>query len=146
MKTLIGCLVSCAALVSANAADAQWHTNLEQAQAQARQENKLVFLEFTGSDWCPPCKKLGSEVLRSDAFEAYADQNLVLVELDFPHQKPQSEEQKEANKALAREYNVQGFPTVIVLKPDGKELHREIGYGGQSATEYVAELKKAVGR
>ena len=32
-----------------------WLTDLPKAEAQAKQEHKMVFLDFTGSDWCPAC-------------------------------------------------------------------------------------------
>ena len=72
---------------------------------KAKAEKKMVLMDFTGSDWCPPCKALHKNVLTSPEFEAYADKNLVLVEVDFPRTKPQTEELKAANKALAEKYD-----------------------------------------
>ena len=66
----------------------------------------------------------------------------VLVDVDFPHGKQQTEELKKANEALSQKFNIDGFPTVIVLSSDGKELKRMVGYDGQNAKEFVAELQK----
>ncbi len=129
------------ATVAAQAAELKWHTSLPDAKAVAKAESKQIFLEFTGSDWCPPCKKLHSQVLESDAFADFA-KNYVLVELDFPRNKEQSDELKAANKALAKEFKITGYPTVVILDADGKEVTRKVGYGGQSPQEYLAELKK----
>ena len=52
----------------------------------------------------------------------YAKDNLVLVEIDFPRSKPQSDELKKANKELAKKHEIKGYPTVIVLDSEGKEL------------------------
>ena len=146
MKKLILGIIASLAIVAANAADLTWHTSLPDAKAKAKAENKLVFVEFTGSDWCPPCKKLHKEVLKSEDFAEYAAGKYVLVELDFPRRKEQSEELKQANKALAKEFNVQGYPTVVILDTDGKELYRSVGYGGGTVADYIAKLKEGTGR
>ena len=51
MKKLVLCLTLGLALLSARAAESAWLTDLPKAQAQAKAENKMVFLNFTGSDW-----------------------------------------------------------------------------------------------
>ena len=127
---------------SALFADDSWKTDLPKAIEQAKSEKKMVLIDFTGSDWCPPCKSLHSKVLVSEEFTKFAKDNLVLVELDFPKAKPLSDEIKAANKELAKKYGIKGYPTVIVLDGEGKELFRKVGYGGTPAADYVAELAK----
>ncbi|MDB6021778.1 MAG: thioredoxin-like fold [Pedosphaera sp.] len=140
MKKLIPIMALCwlAAQVSA----AEWLTDLPKALAQAKAEHKQVLMEFTGSDWCPPCKALHKNVMTSPEFEAYAQKNLVLVELDFPHAKKQTEELKTANKALAEKYKIEGFPTVIVLDGDGKELSKDVGYSGEQPKVIIEKLEQ----
>jgi protein disulfide-isomerase len=123
-------------------ADDSWQTNLPKALEQAKAEKKLVLIDFTGSDWCPPCKNLHKTVLTSEEFTKFAKDNLVLVEVDFPRSKPQTPELKAANKELGAKYKVTGYPTVIVLDADGKELFKKVGYGGTAAKDYVADLAK----
>ena len=124
----------------ASAQDAQWLTNYDKAVAQAKAENKMVLMDFTGSDWCPWCIKMDKEVLNTKEFKDYADKNLVLVEVDFPNSKPQTDEVKKQNGGLKDKYNADGFPTFIVVDTDGKELGRQVGYleGGPSA--FIAKL------
>lgn len=124
------------------AAEGEWLTDLAKAQAKAKAEKKMVLVDFTGSDWCPPCKALYKNVLTSKEFSAFAKDNLVLVEIDFPHNKKQSDEQKKANRELKKKYDVEGYPTVIVFDSEGKELSKKVGYDDETAKEYVAELKK----
>ena len=76
------------------AAEATWLTNFETAQARARSEKKLLLIEFTGSDWCPPCIMLERQVFSQPEFKEYAAQHLVLLEVDFPRTKELSDEQK----------------------------------------------------
>ena len=142
MKQLITCLAVVLVAFSLGAAEGEWMTDLAKAQTKAKEEKKLVLIDFTGSDWCPPCKKLHQDIFMSQEFKDYAAKNLVLVEIDFPRSKPQSDELKAANKQLSEKYNVTGFPTVIVLSPDGKELSREVGFGATTPEKYVAKLQK----
>jgi len=118
-----------------------WLTDFEAAKARAKAEKKRLLLDFTGSDWCPPCKALHNGVFVKPEFLDYAKDNLVLVMIDFPESKPQSETQKRLNQELSELFKVEGFPTVIVLDADGRELKREVGYSGESAAEYVAKLR-----
>ena len=123
-----------------------WLRSLEVAQAKAKKENKLVFLDFTGSDWCPSCNALHENVLTQKPFLDFAKKHLELVVLDFPRQRELEEAQRAYNRDLSRKYNITGFPTVIVMDADGKVLFRESGFGGNSAAAYVETLKKKLGR
>jgi protein disulfide-isomerase len=124
---LILAAIASISLLTASAADLEWHTDLAKAQAQANAEKKMVMLDFTGSDWCGWCIKLNKEVFSTDEFAEYAKKNLVLVEVDFPRKKQLSAEQKKANQALQEKYKIQGYPTLIVLDGEGKKVG-ELGY------------------
>jgi len=139
-KLSIGLLAICS-LLQVWAEELQWLTDLPKAQTIAKTENKLVFIDFNGSDWCPPCKQLRA-IISSKDFAAYAKTNLVMVDIDFPQRKEQPEGLKKANAALSEKYNIEGFPTTIILNGEGKELKRDVGFGGQSAKELIAELEK----
>lgn len=121
-------------------ANASWLTNFETAQAQARSEGKLLLIEFTGSDWCPPCIMLERQVFSQPEFAEYAAQRLVLLKVDFPRTKEQSAEQKAANEKLAERFEIDGFPTVIVLDSDGKKIG-ELGYMPGGSKAFVAALE-----
>ena len=123
-----------------------WGDNLEMAKAQAATNNKLVFVDFTGSDWCPPCMALHDHVLTQKAFLDFAEKNLELVVIDFPKNKPLDEKVELANRALAEQYKIGSFPTVLVLDVDGGVVHREEGFGNKNAQAYTADLKKALNK
>ncbi|MEN9575875.1 MAG: hypothetical protein RL514_3730 [Verrucomicrobiota bacterium] len=142
MKKLALLLTTTFVACQLHAADVGWLTDLPKALEQAKAEKKLVLIDFTGSDWCPPCKNLHKTVLTAPEFVAFAKANLVLVDIDFPNSKPQSAELKAANKALAKQFGVTGYPTVVVLDASGKELFKKVGYGGTPAKTYVADLEK----
>jgi thioredoxin-related protein len=139
-KIAIG-ILACGAVLQAAAAELNWLTDLPKAQAKAKQESKLVMLDFTGSDWCGWCIKLDKEVFSQPAFAEYASKNLVLVEVDFPRSKPQSADLKKANAALQDKYKIEGYPTIIVLNGDGKKVG-ELGYQPGGPKAFIAELDK----
>src|SRR6266436_3849413 len=122
---LVGWFAGCSAEGAGDEAGRlTWSTDLPKALQQAKAEKKLVLMDFTGSDWCPPCKALHKNVLSSEAFADYAKKNLVLVDVDFPRQKTLTEELKKANEKLSERFKVEGFPTIVVLSEDGKELKK----------------------
>jgi len=139
-KITIGLLV-CWALVSASAAEPEWLTDLPAAQAKARAENKMVLMDFTGSDWCGWCIKFKKEALDTPEFKDYAAKNLVLVEVDFPNKKPQSAELKKANAVLGKKYSVEGYPTFVALDKDGREIGRQVGYREGGPKAFISELE-----
>ena len=119
-----------------------WTTHYAQAVEQAKKEDKAILLDFTGSDWCEWCMKMKKETLDTGAFKSYAKQNLVLVEVDFPQNKPQSEALKAQNQKLGQQFGISGYPSFVILNKNGKVLGRQVGYleGGPAA--FLAELKK----
>jgi len=117
-----------------------WESNLEQAIALAKKENKAVLVNFTGSDWCIWCKRLSSEVFQQEAFKNYADESLVLVMLDFPRNIQQSAETQTYNRNLAEKYGIQGFPTILIFDSEGK-LAGQTGYLPGGPEKYIQNIK-----
>ena len=111
-------------------------------------EKKDLLLDFTGSDWCGYCKLLDKEVFSTPQFVSWAKKNVVLVQVDFPHQTPLTDEVKKQNSGLAAKYPVNGYPTIVVIKPTGKEIAKETGYNpGTGAAAFIrgleTQMKKA---
>ena len=143
MKKFIFYCLACWMAGNLMAADGTWLTSVPQAKTQAQAEKKLVLLDFTGSDWCSWCKKLDKETFSKPEFKSYAKTNLVLVEVDFPSNKPQPDELKAANTALQQQFHVNGYPTLVVMKSDGTVVWTQEGYleGGPAAM--IAKLDEA---
>lgn len=85
---------------------------------------------------------MDKEVYSSKEFIDYAKKNLVLVKVDFPMKKRQSEALKQANEALKRQFEIEGFPTLIVLDGEGNKLAQEVGYDGSGPKPVIAKLEK----
>ena len=124
-RKIICVAMALAALVPAWAAE--WMTDLEAAKAKAAAENKAVLVDFTGSDWCGWCIRLRKQVLDTPAFEQYARDKFVLLEVDVPQNPAFDKTLRERNEALCKQYDVQGFPTIMVLTPQGDVVG---GFGG----------------
>jgi thioredoxin-related protein len=117
----------------------EWLGDLETAKGRAKEENKFILLYFSGSDWCPACKKLKSEVLDQPEFADFARARFVFVEADLPRYRPIGHLQLQANKALEKSFHVSSVPTVVVLTPDGQELHR-LGYVPGGPAGFISQL------
>lgn len=128
-------LGSALVLVARVLAAEAWGTDIAAAKALAKKQGQPILLDFTGSDWCGWCIKMKKDSLDQKAFLEFADKKLVLVEVDFPNKKKQTDAVKQQNEDLQKRYNVEGYPTFVLVDGDGKELGRHVGYlkGGPSA-------------
>ncbi len=120
-----------------------WKTDFEKASATAKSSGKYMLLDFSGSDWCGWCIRLEKEVFSQDAFNDFADENLVCVLVDFPRAKEQTEELKKQNLDLARKYSIRGYPTIIILSPNGTSVGKT-GYLQGGPWEYARHLKEII--
>ena len=139
MKTFLPFALLLASMIVVHA---DWTTDYKAALAQAKAQKKMVLLDFTGSDWCGYCKLLDKEVLSQSSFKDFADRNYIQVTVDFPHQKQLPDDLKQQNDTLGKQFSIEGYPTLIVLDADGKELGRQVGYDpGSGADAVIAKLK-----
>lgn len=123
-----------------NEAHPEWLTDFEAAKTLAQEQNKDLFISFSGSDWCIWCKRLDAEVLSEADFVIPAQQEFVFVLIDFPSDKSgQSPSMQEQNQQLAQQYQVQGFPTVILADKDGIPYVRT-GYQEGGARAYLRHI------
>lgn len=104
-----------------------WHDSLEDATAEAQQSGKLILADFTGSDWCGWCVKLKKDVFEKPEFASWANENVVLLELDYPKRSKQPIAIKEQNQKLAQRYNIESYPTILLLDADGN-VQAKMGY------------------
>jgi len=112
----------------------------------AKAEGKDLLVDFTGSDWCGWCIRLHKEVFAHDEWLETVQRDYILVALDFPR----SEEVKaqvpnpDRNDELKKKYGIRGFPTILMMTPDG-EVYGRTGYqpgGPEKYLEHMAELRQ----
>lgn len=147
MKPMISRLVAIALAVSAVAfaqAKDGWLTSYQEAVKQSQKTGKPIMADFTGSDWCGWCIRLHHEVFDTPEFKKWAAKNVVLLELDYPHKVPQSKEIKRQNEGMLKKFPyIEGFPTVLFLKPDGKAFGK-YGYDMGGPAHWTAMAEKLI--
>ena len=129
--------------------DPVWHDSLSTAIAEAKSNNKLILANFTGSDWCHFCVKLKDEVFKTPDFKAWASDNVVLLEVDFPKRTQLPPEVQRQNDMLQSRFNISSYPTVLLLDAGGN-VRAKMGYErGKSSSQWVqlaeARLQQNVG-
>jgi thiol-disulfide isomerase/thioredoxin len=146
MQILRFMLVLCFTTLAHAAGPLHWETDLETAQTKAHESGKIMLIDFTGSTWCPPCIALHQEVISSAEFAQWAADK-VLVTLDYPVRSQRTPEKVAANPelqklmAIKERFEIPGFPTLILVSPEGKELSRTVGYdNGMGTAAYLHAL------
>lgn len=95
----------------------QWEKDYDAAMKKAKDTNKPIIIDFY-ADWCGPCKMMDNRTFSDDRVIALAEQ-FVSLKIDG-----------DANAILTRKYSVEGYPTILFLKSDGKKLHEFSGFRG----------------
>jgi len=117
--------------------------DFEAAKALAQDQGLPLLLFFTGSDWCGWCMKMKAEVFETQEWQRYAKDNLVLVTLDYPKNEALvPKEYVERNKTLQRTYGANGFPTTVLLAPDGQTTLEKFAGAQLDAKAFISQLKK----
>jgi len=125
-------------MTAASAADDAWMHDLDEALALAATEKKPVMAEFTGSDWCPPCKMMAEKVFSKPEFTEAASKDFILVKVDIPRGDP---ELSKKNRPYMQKYSVRGVPTVILFSPEGTEFSRFTASAFPSVEKFLEKLK-----
>lgn len=96
----------------------------KEAFAQAKEDKKIVFALFTGSDWCPACIKLANNVISKKEFIEGLEDKYVLLLVDMPRYRRLKEVTARQNAQLMEKFKVNSFPTIVLITPEGEELKK----------------------
>ena len=121
-----------------------WTEDIEAAFKTAAAENKQVFIDFTGSDWCYWCILADKNIFSTSEWEKFS-RKMVCLKVDFPKNNRPDAATQLKRKAFAREFNVRGYPTFVLASPERKEIAR-FSAGRKSAAAFIAEVEKAFPR
>ncbi len=126
---------------AANYPPAGWTDSITEAISRAEKEDKMILIDFTGSDWCGWCKKLDKEVFSTPEFQSWADKNIIRLFIDFPKGQKQSEEVQQQNQVLQQFFGVRGYPTLFLLDSDLTPL-LQTGYSQGGPKAFIEKLEK----
>jgi len=131
----------------------KWNTNISNAYDLSKASGKPIFAFFTGSDWCGWCHKLQREVFAKDSFISWANENVILLELDYPRRKQLTPELTQQNAELQQVFKVGSFPTIWMFFLNKDEAQKKmnisalgsLGYppSAESGKEEVSFLRDA---
>lgn len=140
LKKLTVAVFALFSLAGISLAEEGWMTSIDEAIAKAKTEKKQVMVEFTGSDWCPPCIQMHKAVFSKEEFVKQASEKFILVKIDIPRG---DKELSKKNQPVLQKYKVQGVPTVVVLDKEGAELDRFVASKYPSVDSFIEQLNKS---
>lgn len=135
-----------------------WIDDVDAAFTQAREKNRHVLLFFTGAGWGSRSQHLENEVLSTPEFVRYANDNLVLLKMDFPKAAPSTATEVEENGGAAAapstsapaaanrarsgdDLKGEDYPMVFVLDSDGRPSG-SLGFPDGGPGPFIDALKK----
>ena len=146
---LLFIIIALAQTNNAQSVDLNWHTDLSKAVSISINEKKPIMLFFTGSDWCGWCMRLKKEVFNHEKFKIWSDDQIILVELDFPRRKKLEPNILNQNRELARIFGVSGYPTCWLVKPQILENSKvnflklgKLGYVAGGTDKWISVAEK----
>ncbi len=124
-----------------------WITDFEEAKEKAKEQEKLILIRFTGSDWCANCVRLDTALIERPEFAGLARSKFVLLYLDFPSKEENalSLKQQDHNQKLMEQFNpTRAFPAILILDEKGKVLG-QMSVRPNTTAGYVELLKEIIG-
>jgi thiol-disulfide isomerase/thioredoxin len=105
--------------------------SFEAASKEAARTGRIVLVDFY-TTWCGPCKMLDKNTWTDAAVIQLLEQKTVALRIDA---------EKEA--ALSKRYKIEAYPSVLLIKPDGTEIDRLVGY--REPKVFLADFNAALG-
>ena len=130
-----------------------WENSYTNARRESMRTGKPIVMWFTneGATPSPICKTLNREVFGTSDFVKWAKMNVIRLKIDISGGSGDrgnvgdlTTRKRKYVAKLKKQYSVLGFPTIIVLQPNGSVYDRYRGYKKGHKSSYWRELKDAV--
>ena len=125
-----------------------WTQDYDAALKLAKEKDLPVLVNFTGSDWCPWCILMEKQVFTTEKWSEWAKEHVVMAFIDFPKDKtrvPMGYVTR--NRELQEKFEIEGYPTYIVLAPDGEKVLGQLGASRTATPEkFIADFEELVGK
>lgn len=105
--------------------------SLNEVKKLAQETNKTIFIDAY-TVWCGPCKKMAQNVFTDKEVGTFFNDNFYNLKMDM---------EKSEGMLVARKYNVNFYPTLLFIKPDGSLIKKEVGYKDKAQ---LLQMAKAV--
>jgi thioredoxin-related protein len=115
-----------------------WITNFKEALAKSQSTGQPIVMLFTGTNWCPACMKLEKEVLTKPEFAQALGNQFVFFKAEFPDY-GEDAIMSSPYSTLLQQYDINAFPTLIVINASGKQLYT-VNYQAGGPAIYINEL------
>ena len=125
----------------AYAASASNTADFKELIETSKKADKPLVLLFTGSEWCPPCKKMARDILATEEWRRFVEEGMRFVVYDFPRGGGGSGAEAERRRAMAERFHIEGFPTLITIDPETGTTRRRVGFSGGEASEYIEWIR-----
>jgi thioredoxin 1 len=134
------CIALLSGLYSLNASAQKKGTILEikfsqqsykQVLAKAKASHKQVFVDAFAT-WCAPCKELRKTTFKDPWAAAYFNQHFINFNIDV---------EKGDGVDLAKTWQIEGLPTLLIVDGNGKVLANHTGYvDGNGLMQFAQEV------
>jgi thioredoxin-related protein len=119
-----------------------WTTSYSDASAKANAQRKPIVILFTGTNWCPACMKLEREVLNQPEFARAIGNRFIFLKAEFPDYS-ESGMASSPYRNLMERYNIEAFPTFVVVNGSGVQLGT-VNYQAGGPSSYTQQLMSIV--
>ncbi len=138
MKSIWVTVIYLAAGPLMDAADRSfWQLDFDSDRTSGIQNDKLILMYFTGSDWCQWCNKLDNELFGSEVFQEGIEELAMGLILDFPQRRTLPPKQERHNRRLKAQMQVKVIPEVILYDPDQEAILWRHSYFTVAPEEYL---------
>jgi protein disulfide-isomerase len=125
--------------VSSKTTNTEWFANMNDAYAQSVKDHKPILAYFTASDTCGLCKQLETNVFSTPLFKSWAENSVVLLQMDFSKHNQLPDGNQEQYAGMAQYLKVTSYPTVWIVNvthevENGRFKVKPIGKAGFEQT------------